>query len=178
MNERLKMTAKNIELTNEIASYIEKKLSKIDKYVRKISSIQVILEKIKYIYKVEILVYLPDDKIIKVNMEDKELIVCIEKAVDKLKDMILKYKEKNVSRKRNNKKYNELYENENLLIPSYEKKVLDIKLMDEKEAIEEFLKKKQDILIFLNKNTNKLSMVRTLKDNKIEIIELNNSIKE
>ncbi len=176
MSEIVKINAKNFELTKEVAEYIEKKLKKIDRYDLKISSIQVILEKIKYIYRVEILVYLPENKMIKVNMQEKEIIPCLEKSVDKLKDMILKYKEKNVSKKRNNtKKYKTSYEN--LLELPYDKKVLDIKLMNEKEAIEELIKNKNDMFVFLNKNTNKLSMVRSIKGNKIEIIELNSEIK-
>ncbi|MFN3551002.1 MAG: ribosome hibernation-promoting factor, HPF/YfiA family [Endomicrobiia bacterium] len=176
MGEILKITAKNFELTKEIAEHIEKKLKKINRYVKKISSIQVVLEKIKYIYRMEILVHLPENKIIKVNIQEKEILSCLEKSIDKLKDMILKYKEKNVSKKRNNtKQYKTSYEN--LLNFPYEKKVLDIKSMDEKEAIEELIKNKNEILVFLNKNTNKLSVVRSIKGNKIEIMELNSEIK-
>jgi hypothetical protein len=38
---------------------------------------------------------------------------------------------------------------------SFEKKLIDIKQMSEKEAVEEFLKNKNDIFIFFNKDTKK-----------------------
>ena len=168
MKEVLRITGKNFEVDTSIEEYIEKKLTKIEKYTKNITSLQIILQKTKYIYNTEILSHMSNGKIVKIIMEDKDLFACIEKGIDKLKDMLLKYKEKNVDKKREKKGKKE-YNLEDLSF-SFEKKLIDIKQMSEKEAVEEFLKNKNDIFIFFNKDTKKISLIRNLGD-KFEIIE-------
>jgi len=169
MKEGLRITGKNFKVDANIEEYIEKKLEKIKKYIKNITSLQIILQKTKYLYNTEILLHLPNGKIIKVIMEDKDLFACIEKAIDKLKDMVLKYKEKSIDRKREIEDKDE-YNNAIEFNFPFEKKMVNIKQMSEKEAVEEFLKNKSDVFIFLNKDTKKISIIKN-KGDKFEIIE-------
>lgn len=155
----LRIFGKNFEVTDEIKEYIEKKIAKFNRYIPKISSIEFTLKKEKYIYDVSTVIHTFGKKITKLSSKDKSLHSAIDAAVDKIKEVLIKQKEKVEKPKRKQTIEMPTYEYLN-----YTKNQLTIEKLTEKEAIEEVQKRGQDMLIFYNKDTNKISVLRKTSD--------------
>ncbi|BAI80515.1 sigma 54 modulation protein/ribosomal protein S30EA [Deferribacter desulfuricans SSM1] len=89
----IQITARNIELTDAIRSYVEKKVSKIKRYFDQIIDVHVLLEIQKNVHIAEILV---DAKgvFLKGLEKSEDLYASIDLAVDKIEKQLVKYKEK------------------------------------------------------------------------------------
>ncbi|KAA0258196.1 ribosome-associated translation inhibitor RaiA [Deferribacter autotrophicus] len=94
----IQITARNIDLTDPIRSYVEKKVSKIKKYFDQIIDVHVLLEVQKNVHIAEILV---DAKgvFLKGLEKSEDLYASIDLAVDKIEKQLVKYKEKLKSKK-------------------------------------------------------------------------------
>ncbi|MGA1845738.1 ribosome hibernation-promoting factor, HPF/YfiA family [Deferribacter abyssi] len=89
----IQITARNIDLTDPIRNYVEKKVSKIKRYFNQIIDVHVLLEVQKNVHIAEILV---DAKgvFLKGLEKSEDLYASIDLAVDKIEKQLVKYKEK------------------------------------------------------------------------------------
>jgi putative sigma-54 modulation protein len=89
----VQITAKNLELTNALKDYVEKKLAKIEKYFDYVLDISVVLEVQKNVHTAEILVN-AKGVFLKGLERSEDLYASIDLAVDKIERQLSKYKEK------------------------------------------------------------------------------------
>ncbi len=113
----IKIVGKHIEITDTLAKYIKKQFSVIDKYMHKVISLQVILEKERYKYNCEVVLH-TYKKVFSVKESDESVYVAIDKSFNTIRNMLSKYKRKIVSSKKHRKKLVKTVENVALnLIP-------------------------------------------------------------
>ncbi|VWL85258.1 ribosome hibernation-promoting factor, HPF/YfiA family [Oceanivirga miroungae] len=86
------ISGKHIDLTEAIKSYINEKISKIEKYEEEISEVDVVIEVDKDVQKVTATAYLAG-KTLRAEDENKDLYTAIDKLSDKLNTQVRKYKE-------------------------------------------------------------------------------------
>jgi len=104
---KCKIQTKNIELTESIKGYVEDKMNMLDKYLGNLSVIHcdVIVgtdsghHNKGAIYKAEINLDLPGE-MLSVTKTEEDLYKAIDKVKDHLSQMIIKYKEKKIDKKR------------------------------------------------------------------------------
>lgn len=89
----VKITAKNLELTDAIKNYIEKKLKRIDKYFDYVLDVSVILEVQRNVHSAEILVN-AKGVFLKGLERTEDLYASIDLAIDKIERQLSKYKDK------------------------------------------------------------------------------------
>lgn len=96
---RFTIRGENIEVTDAIRSYIEKRLSKLDKYFNEqpISDVRVNLKVFNNDQRIEVTIPMTD-LLLRADVKDSDLYAAIDMAADKLERQIRKYKTK-VNRK-------------------------------------------------------------------------------
>lgn len=168
--ENIKIVGRNIEISSEVKEFIYEKLDRLSRYHQKISSLEITIEKERFDYLINILLHTYNKKIIKISVKDKGLHSGLDIAIDKLKDVLVKYKEKKVSSKKHNKKVLKNLVN----IPQvYVKDKMFIKRLSEQEVVKELLSKKEssEPIVFFNTDTNKISIAKKGVEG-IEILDL------
>ncbi|MCS7151948.1 MAG: ribosome-associated translation inhibitor RaiA [Endomicrobia bacterium] len=163
----IKISSRHLEITDEIKNYIDKKVAKFDRYVHKIPSVEFIISKEKYMYQISAVVHSYNRKVIKLSSNDKSLHSAIDILIDKIKEVLIKQKEKMQKTKKHYSKDINTYGD----YPVYTRTTMQIKKLTEQQAIEEIDKLSVDMLIFYNKNTDKISVLKKTGGN-IEISEL------
>ncbi|MCX7910668.1 MAG: HPF/RaiA family ribosome-associated protein [Endomicrobia bacterium] len=174
--EDIKIIARNFEMSEDVKSYIDKKLSKITKYVPKISSIEMIIKKEKYIYEVELLVHTFHKKIIKVTTKDKILRSAVDVLLDKIKEILIKYKEKTIVSNKKHSKLNKKTSSIELIEQQesnkkYKKNELFLEKMSEDQAIKKLTNIEDNFLLFFNTDTNNISIAKKIEDG-VEISDI------
>ncbi|MEN3013773.1 MAG: ribosome-associated translation inhibitor RaiA [Endomicrobiia bacterium] len=174
--EDIKIISRNLEVNKEIKEYIEKKFKKITRYIPKISSTEITLKKEKYTYNVEVLIHTYHKKMIKVSTQNKVLHSAIDEAIDKVKELLVKYKEKTIVSVKKHSKINK----ENLPPiedfglkdeTKYTKNKIFLEKMTEQEAVEKLASTNENILFFFNIDTNNVSVVKKIAKD-IEVVDL------
>ncbi|GEM_PF-1696715 len=171
LQENIKIIGRNIDISSEVKTYINEKLDKLSRYKQKISSLEITIGKERFVYLINVLLHTYNKKIIKISAKDKSLHSGIDVVIDKLKDIMVKYKEKKVSLKKHNK---EILKNFLNTPQVYIKDKLLVQKLSEQDVIKELLSKKDENVepkIFFNTNTNKISVARK-KDGDIEILDI------
>lgn len=172
--EEIKIVTRNLEMNQDIKNYIDKKFSKITRYVPKVSSLEITLKKEKYTYSVNVLIHTYHKKIIKLSTKDKSLHSAIDAAVDKIKEILVKYKEKTIiSNKKHSKiRKDEFVEDITQKSEDYEKDKIYLEKMTENQAVERLSSmNEEDFLIFFNIDTNTISLAKKYKE-KIKILDI------
>jgi len=98
----IKITARHLELTADMKSLTEKKVKKLRKFFPRVQHVDVLLEKVKYLYKAEILLK-ADHFTLEGRAEANDLQSCLDDALDKVERRLRKQKEK-ISEKKHVKK--------------------------------------------------------------------------
>lgn len=104
---QLNIKATNIELTDEVKNYVQKKVDMLDKFLEKIQPISADFEvelTTKHhlkgeIYRAEMNLEI-FDKLLRVEKIEKDLFKAIDKVKDHMAEAIKKYKEKKIDKKR------------------------------------------------------------------------------
>ena len=169
--ENIKVVGRNIDVSTEVKEFIYEKLDRLSRYHQKISSLEITIEKEKIDYLINILLHTYNKKIIKISVKDKSLHSGIDVAVDKLKDIMVKYKEKKISAKKHNKK---ILKNIVNIPHAYVKDKILVKKMSEQDVVKELLNRKENTvepIVFFNTDTNKFSIAKKDAGN-IEILDI------
>jgi putative sigma-54 modulation protein len=176
----IQITARNIDLTDAIRSYAEKKVSKLEKYFDHITEASVTLEVQKNVHIVEIL--LSAKGIFMKGLEKSEdLYASIDLASDKIEKQLVKYKEKLKSKKLQDKEYDiplklnvldsmsvEAADTESRVIITKE---MPVKPMDPEEAVMQMDLLNKSFFVFRNSETNEVAVVYQRDDGNIGLIE-------
>ncbi len=166
--QNLKIVGRNIEITDDIKDYIYKKISKLDRYIPKISSLEVTINKEKYVYNINILLHPYNKKMIRLSSKDKNLKSAVDLAIDKIKTVAVKFKEKTTISK---KKHSNIDKYSYQDINEFVKSNTFVQKMSQKEAIQNLINGKENSIIFFNTDTNKFS-IATKNESGIEITDI------
>lgn len=175
---KCKIRGEKIKITAAIQEYIETKLSRLDKYFKEADVEANILIRIKGKEQI-IEVTIPYDKYTLRSEERRDdLYAAIDLVIDKLEGQIRKTKTKLKKQvKRDDTFINfdyELTKEEKKESKIVKRKTLEMKPMDEEEAILELELLGHDFFIYKDAHTNEVNLLYKRKDGNYGVIETNN----
>jgi putative sigma-54 modulation protein len=89
---KILITARHFTISEETRQYVEDKANKLLKFFDRITSVNIILERIKdFEYETEIVTQVPL-KTLTIHEKDEELIKSVDLAIDKMQRQLRKYK--------------------------------------------------------------------------------------
>ncbi|NLI68585.1 MAG: ribosome-associated translation inhibitor RaiA [Bacilli bacterium] len=173
---------KNIEVTKPIREYVEKKISKLNKYfdTPPTSDVHVNLSVYNDEQKIEVTIPMPN-LLLRAEEQHADLYAAIDLVVDKLERQIRKHKTK-VNRKFRQKGIRDFIftepeteeeKNDKDKIEIVRVKRFDLKPMDSEEAVLQMDMLGHNFFVFTNAETNDINVVYKRKDGKYGLIEPN-----
>ena len=169
-----------LEITDAINNYVESKLDRLNKYFKEDDILANVLLRVRGNSQI-IEVTIPTDKfILRSEEEDKDLYAAIDLVTDKLERQIRKNKTRLNKQNSNNnlKEFNFDYEmtsdeesNEDEII--VKRKNIEMKPMDEEEAILEMNLLGHEFFVYKDMHTNKICVLYKRKDGNYGLIETN-----
>ena len=175
---KCKIRGEKIKATEAIQEYIETKLSRLDKYFKESDVEANVLIRVRNKDQI-IEVTIPYDKYtLRSEERQEDLYAAIDLVIDKLEGQIRKTKTKLKKQiKKNDDFFNfdyELLNEEKEERKIVKRKTLEMKPMDEEEAILELELLGHDFFIYKDVHTNEISLLYKRKDGNYGIIETNN----
>jgi len=174
----IQITARNIDLTDAIRSYAEKKVSKLAKYSDHITEASVTLEVQKNVHIVEVLLS-AKGLFMKGLEKSEDLYASIDLATDKIEKQLVKYKEKLKDKKMHDKDYDtplRLNVLDSQSVEDSETRVIitkdiPVKPMDPEEAVMQMDLLNKSFFVFRNSDSNEVAVVYQRDDGNIGLIE-------
>lgn len=164
---QIKITGKELKVTEAINDYVERKMERIDKYFENAEADVVIkVEKALQIAEIRVLA---SGEVFRAVTEDKDLYASIDKDIDILEGQIRKFKTKKERMlKDSTLKVLEVEAPEREIVDEIIKtSYYDIKPMTPEDAKLKLQEKPQDrFIVFINQETNKVNVLFKLKDNR------------
>lgn len=169
----------NIEVTNALREYVEKKVGRIEKYfdTPPTSAVNVTMKVVKDVHSVEVTVQLPG-VVLRGEEENDDMYAAIDLVVEKLERQIRKHKTKINRKFRQEGSLKTLFKediNNNKEIEEELKVVktkrFNIKPMDIEEAILQMDMLGHSFFVFSNSETEEMNVVYKRKDGKYGLIE-------
>ena len=173
----LNFVGKNIELTESLKNVAEKKFSKLDKYFSEEAEARVVFSTVREEQTVEVTIFLPKT-IIRAEETTDDMYSSMDNAVDALARQIRKHKTKLKRRYQNNEtiRFDELFDKEPPKEEAEHKivkrKNFELNPMDEEEAILQMDLLNHNFFVFLDADTDGVSIVYKRKDGNYGKIEV------
>lgn len=170
--------SRQIELTPALKDWVNKKIKKIERKFSSIHKIEVELDyypgKPNQKNECEITLY-ADHVIFRSTSENEDMYVAIDKAIEKIERQIEKYKGKVYA---SENKHNHYVKSKNPVIPNTEikrnvvkRKKFDIRELALQQAIDQMEYLGHSFFIFINSETNTVSVLYERKDGNIGLID-------
>ena len=174
---KCKIRGEKIKATAAIQEYIETKLSRLDKYFKEVDVEANVLIRIRGNQQI-IEVTIPYDKYtLRGEERQEDLYAAIDLVIDKIEGQIRKTKAKLKKQiKQNNEFFNfdyEITKEEAKEAKIVKRKTLEMKPMDEEEAILELELLGHDFFIYKDVHTNGINLLYKRKDGNYGVIETN-----
>lgn len=171
------ITVKNIELTDAIKSYVEKKVSKVKKYFDQVIDVNVVLDVRKNVHLAEVLVN-AKGVFLKGAEKSEDLYASIDLAVDKIERQLIKYKQKLKSKKLLDKKFEQPLKLDVYNVESLDSdepvsiitKDIPVKPMDVEEAAMQMDLLNKNFFVFRNAKNSEVNVVYKRDDGNIGLI--------
>lgn len=170
----LNIRGEKIEVTAAMKDYAEEKLTKLEKYLNNSSDVtaNVLVKLRNHMQKVEITIFLPS-LILRSEEEQADFYAAIDNSIDKLERQIRKNKTRIESK---NKVYKSLsldfeVETEEEEEHVVKRKTVEVKPMDEEEAILQLELLGHQFYLYKDVDTNKSAVIYKRKDGNYGIIE-------
>ena len=162
-----------VEITESMSNYVKEKIGKLDKYMDTESLKANVLVKVRnYTQKIEVTIPLKT-LILRAEEEQQDFYAAVDLVVGKLERQIRKNKDKLIKKeKKGNKEFNideiiPIESDENVI----KRKKIDIKPMDEEEAILQMELLGHNFYLYKDSESNTVSVVYKRKDGGYGIIE-------
>jgi sigma 54 modulation protein len=180
-----KLIGRNLEITDAIRDYVEKKLSRLDRYQNGELMAKVVLSlagspHVEKRAKAEIQLDLPGG-LLRVEEEDQDLYAAIDRMVDRLEVQLKRYRERRFVGRRHSYQGPpppEVRDMEALRKPEEEEgprivrvKRFEMKPMDPEEAVFQMEALGHDFFVFRNAKTDEINVVYRRKDGNYGLIE-------
>jgi putative sigma-54 modulation protein len=174
----VQITAKNLELTNALKDYVEKKLLRIEKYFDYVLDINVVLEIQKNVHTAEILVN-AKGVFLKGLEKSEDLYASIDLAIDKIERQLAKYKEKLKDKVTNEALGSDVFKLNIFETESFDEdtpkiiisKEMPAKPMNIEEAVMQMNLLNKNFFVFKNAQTNDVNVVYKRDDGNIGLIQ-------
>ena len=173
---QINYVSKNVDITDNLQQYAEKKLSRLSRFFDNIENIEVLFSEEDWKdgskrHRVEVTIK-ANGRIIKASEANQDFRTSIDLVVDKLETQLKRLKEKSVDKERRAESIREiLAEKEVEEIPQIVKvKRFLLKPMDVEEAILQMELLGHDFFIFRDAETDKIEVVYKRKDGKYGLI--------
>ena len=170
----LNIRGEKIEVTAAMKDYAEEKLTKLEKYLSNSSDVtaNVLVKLRNHMQKVEITIFLPS-LILRSEEERADFYAAIDNSIDKLERQIRKNKTRIESKNKVNKSLSldfevETEEEEEHVV---KRKTVEVKPMDEEEAILQLELLGHQFYLYKDIDTNKSAVIYKRKDGNYGIIE-------
>ena len=173
----LNFVGKNIELTESLKNVAEKKFSKLDKYFSEEANARVVFSTVREEQTVEVTIFLPKT-IIRAEETTDDMYSSMDNAVDALARQIRKHKTKLKRRYQNNEtiRFDEILgreaEKEEPEHKIVKRKNFELNPMNEEEAILQMDLLNHNFFVFLDADTDGVSIVYKRKDGNYGKIEV------
>ena len=173
----LNFVGKNIELTESLKNVAEKKFSKLDKYFSEEANARVVFSTVREEQTVEVTIFLPKT-IIRAEETTDDMYSSMDNAVDALARQIRKHKTRLKRRYQNNEtiRFDELMDKEAAKDEPEHKivkrKNFELNPMNEEEAILQMDLLNHNFFVFLDGDTDGVSIVYKRKDGNYGKIEV------
>lgn len=175
------MAGKHVELTDGIKSAIEKKMSKLNKFISDESDVKVTISARKGRHTIEVTAIATDGTIVRAEDTEDDLYVAIDKVIDKLIKQIRRFKSK-MKKKHHDPKSIRYEFTEEPGVDNKEdedddeyvierRKRFNVKPMSEEEAILQMDMLGHDFYLFKNVETDEIALVYKRKNGGYGIIE-------
>ncbi|MCK5533875.1 ribosome-associated translation inhibitor RaiA [bacterium] len=171
----VKITTRRIKLTPRLRGYIYKKAEKIKKYLNRLVNTELILNLEKHLHVAEVFIQTGGEHI-RAKEKAEDLYTAIDKVMDKVVKQLKKYKEK-LREHRKDKRYDEessvdfLEEKKRALKVKLNAKRIKVESMSLEEALTFIESGKDTFFVFINSDTDKISMLYRKKEKRYEVIE-------
>ena len=166
--------AKKIKVTKPIEAYVEEKLGKLDQYFKKPEEIKaIVLIKVNKIAQMIEITIRTNSLTLRAEDTEEDLYAAIDLVVEKLERQIRKNKDRLHSRikKESIKDFVLDFKEKRNKDKVVKRKTIEMKPIDEEEAILEMNLIGHDFYMFKNRNTNEISVLYRRKDGQYGIIE-------
>lgn len=171
------ITVKNIELTDAIKSYVEKKVAKVKRYFDQVIDVNVVLDVQKNVHLAEVLVN-AKGVFLKGAEKSEDLYASIDLAVDKIDRQLVKYKSKLKSKKLIDKKFEQPLRLDVYNVDSLDAddpvsiitKDIPVKPMDVEEAVMQMDLLNKNFFVFRNSKSSEVNVVYKRDDGNIGLI--------
>ena len=90
----MKLACRHMEVTEAMRAYVEKKIPRLNKYHRRISEIEVIVDGEGLQHKIEIILKADNHQRFVVSHQADDAYACFDAALDKIERKLVKHKEK------------------------------------------------------------------------------------
>jgi putative sigma-54 modulation protein len=169
---KLNIKGRNIEVTDALRQYIEKRLSKFSKFLNDLSEAVVTISTEKFTHKIDVLLKV-NGHLIQAEGKTEDLYSAVDQVVEKLEKQVIKYKEKiqNKNKKDNTKNLAVSVEKAETVKIIVKFKKFDLRPMTPEEAVDQMELLDKDFFIFLNSFTGDVNLVYRRKDGNYGLIE-------
>lgn len=169
---KLNIKGRNIEVTDALKNYIEKRLNKFNKFLTDLTEIVVTVSTEKFTHKIDVLLKV-NGHLIQAEGKTEDLYSAVDQVVEKLEKQVLKYKEKIQNKyKKDAIKYPsaapESVETTKRIVKF---KKFDLRPMVPEEAVDQMELLDKDFFIFVNSFTGDVNVVYRRKDGNYGLIE-------
>ncbi|WP_353683606.1 ribosome-associated translation inhibitor RaiA [Thermodesulfovibrio sp. 3907-1M] len=169
---KITIRGKNIDVTEALKQYIEKRVSKFERFLNDASEAIVTISTEKFTHKIDVLLKV-NGHLIQAEGKTEDLYSAVDQVVEKLEKQVLKYKEKIQNKnKKEAVKYPASASQETeqtKRIVKYKK--FDLRPMSPEEAVDQMELLDKDFFIFLNSFTGDVNVVYRRKDGNFGLIE-------
>ena len=175
-NMKVQITSKNYPMSEKLSDYIEKKLSKLDKYFNEDVTANVVVSKLRETPKFEATIN-AKQAVFRAEMANDSIYDAVDMATDKLANQMTKLKGKLEARYKENKALklefvpepdDEEYEDEMSIV---RRKQVELTPMVAEEAVLQMEMLGHDFFVFLDMDTNAVSVVYKRRGNDYGLIE-------
>lgn len=169
---KITIRGKNIDVTEALKQYIEKRVGKFGKFLNELSEAIVTISTEKFTHKIDVLLKV-NGHLIQAEGKTEDLYSAVDQVVEKLEKQILKYKEKvqNKNKKEAVKYSSEPFAEKEGLKRIVKYKKFDLRPMSPDEAVDQMELLDKDFFIFINSFTGDINVVYRRKDGNFGLIE-------
>lgn len=172
---RVNVRGKNIQVTNALSDYVEKKLSKLEKYLDNIPEAQVTLNVIRNDHIIEVTIPLKNGIILRGEETTEDMYASVDQVVEKLEKQLDKYKTRLNRRFRENGSIRTNGSggtgSQGQDASIVKTKRFALKPMDPEEAVMQMNLVGHDFFVFSNAETDEVNVVYKRKDGNYGLIE-------
>lgn len=168
---KITIRGKNIDVTDALKNYIEKRVSKFEKFLNDTAEAIITISTEKFTHKIDVLLKV-NGHLIQAEGKTEDLYSAVDQVVEKLEKQVLKYKEKVQNKnKKESSRFTSSVSSEEMPKRIVKHKKFDLRPMTPEEAVDQMELLDKDFFIFVNSFSGDVNVVYKRKDGNFGLIE-------